>query len=41
MPVMTQCLAESGAFEESPDFTFAAYSDMANVKSALQKRIEE
>lgn len=40
-PVMIQCLAESGALEERTDFTFAAYSDMADVKSVLQKRIEE
>jgi hypothetical protein len=41
LPVMIQSLAESGAFEESPEFTFAAYSDLANVRAALQKRIEE
>ncbi|MBV8114258.1 MAG: hypothetical protein JO300_05920 [Silvibacterium sp.] len=41
LPAMIQCLAESGALQESTDFTLAAYGDFANVKSALLKRIEE
>jgi hypothetical protein len=40
-PVMIQSLVESGALEGNVDFTFAAYSDLANIRDALQKRIEE